>query len=44
LEGLDNLKSLSCRNNNLPYENLDEYWKWFQKEYPDRWEARKFNF
>jgi hypothetical protein len=44
LEGLDKLEYLNCRNNNLPYIDLDGYWEWFAKEYPDKLEARKFNF
>ena len=44
IEGCDNLQQLKCSGNNLPYNDLDGYWKWYQKEYPDRWEARKFNF
>ena len=44
LEGLDKLEELWCSNNKLPYEDLEGYWEWFAKEYPDRWEAKKFNF
>ena len=44
LEGLDKLEDLYCQNNNLPYKDLEGYWEWYQKEYPDRWEAKKFNF
>ena len=44
LEGLDKLETLFCDNNNLPYKDLEGYWEWFSKEYPDRWEAKKFNF
>ena len=44
LEGLNNLEELYCENNKLPYEDLEGYWEWFAKEYPERWEARKFNF
>ena len=44
LEGLDKLWYLNCYNNNLPYKDLKGYWKWWEKEYPDRAEAKKFNF
>ena len=44
LEGLDKLEELCCYSNKLPYNDLEGYLEWYQKEYPERWEARKFNF
>ena len=36
------LKYLNCsNNNNLPYYDLEGYWKWFYKENPDLGEANK---
>ena len=30
----ESLKYLDCKNNNLPYNNLEDYWKWFHEYYP----------
>lgn len=44
LDGLENLQVLYCDDNHLPYVDLDSYWSWWEKEYPDKAEAKKFNF
>ena len=37
----ESLRYLGCYNNNLPYNDLDSYWEWFSKEYPDLWAAKQ---
>ena len=37
----ESLLHLLCHGNNLPYNNLWEYWEWFEKEHPDLWAARQ---
>ena len=38
-----NLKHLNCSNNKLPYNNLYEYNKWFEKTYPEKVAAKRYN-
>ena len=37
------IEELNCDENNLPYTDLYEYWKWHKKTYPWIWEAEKYN-
>jgi len=40
----ESLKYLECSyNNKLPYNNLDQYKKWFAITYPEIVNSRKFN-
>jgi len=34
---------LNCRGNDLPYNNLKEYWVWYYKENPKEKAADEFN-
>ena len=40
---LDTLEELYCHKNKLPYEDLDGYIEWHKKEYPWKWDAKKYN-
>ena len=37
----ESLFHLSCWNNNLPYIDLNGYWKWYKEEHPDLWAAKQ---
>jgi Leucine-rich repeat (LRR) protein len=43
----DTLKYLGCYGNKLPYNDLEGYWKWFKKTYPEKWrlkqDVKKYN-
>ena len=39
----DTLKELYCANNQLPYYELKGYWEWFEKTYPEKIAAKKYN-
>jgi Leucine-rich repeat (LRR) protein len=39
----DTLKILICSDNKLPYNDLKGYWKWFEKTYPEKVAAKKYN-
>ena len=43
LDNLVNLEYLNCYNNKLPYNNLDEYNEWFEKTYPEKIAAKRYN-
>ncbi len=43
LENLINLKMLECYDNKLPYDDLYEYEEWFEKTYPEKVAAKRYN-
>jgi Leucine-rich repeat (LRR) protein len=39
----DTLEILGCTDNQLPYKDLESYWEWFEKTYPEKVAAKKYN-
>ena len=38
-----NAAHMYCYKNQLPYDNLKEYFEWYKKTYPWIWDSKKFN-